>query len=148
MTVDYISYESLDILLNDLDACARQYEGYQKMEQRYRSHPRQPFRTRCTIRHAPTGGRLCEIQGRTRNLCRNGIGFICRKVFSLGDVVELEINLPKRPITYMAGAVRFCRYVSQGYHEIGIELRSAGKETIFKQDTHAIRQLFSHYAGA
>jgi hypothetical protein len=143
MPVDQICYTSLDLLLNDLDTCARQYEGCGKDAYRYRAHPRQPFRTGCEIRHAPAGGQLCEIVGRTRNLCRNGISFICRKVFCLNEVLELEIAVPGRPITFMVGVVRFCRYVSQGYHEVGIELQSAGKESIFKQNNRHIRKVFN-----
>ena len=143
MPVDQADYESLDLLLNDLDAWARQHEEYQQVAPRDRSHTRQPFRVRCEVWHAPSGGELCQIDGRTRNLCRNGIGFICRKVFSLGEVVELGIALPNRPITYIAGVVRFCRHVSHGYHEVGIELRAAGEESVFKQDPRRIHQVFN-----
>lgn len=145
MPVDQISAEALDILLNELDIMARHHAlssaGQERDENRI--HSRKPFRVGCTVRFlSPGKSRVLEMTGRTRNLSRNGVGLVTRRVFAIGEPIELEIALPGRPTTCMAGLVRFCRYVSHGWHEIGVELKTAGTNSVFRDGTiHALQIL-------
>lgn len=114
----------LDSLLNELDCLAArqssQEAGGKADERRCR---RQPFRVNSKVRlFSPDQHEILEIAGRTRNLSRGGFAFVSRRLFIIQDPVELEIALPGRPITYITGAVRFCRYVAKGYYETGAEM--------------------------
>lgn len=115
----------LDAILNELDEWAeRQTTGLPVTKTEERRCRRQPFRVTCKIRFlAPGQHQVLDITGRTRNLSRGGFSFMSKRMFSAREPVELEVELPGRPITYITGAVCFCRYVAKGYYETGAEMK-------------------------
>ncbi|GMU22915.1 MAG: hypothetical protein AMXMBFR13_29990 [Phycisphaerae bacterium] len=138
MPADTIDSEVLDTLIDELDLksenahCADRTDDYWVCQRR---HPRHPFRTTCRVRFFPVGSSAVScLPGRTRNLSRNGVGLLVRRVFSMEEPIEVEISTPGRPKTFMAGLVRFCRYAGRGYHEIGVLLKAAGNEPIFSKN--------------
>ncbi|HSW47170.1 MAG TPA: PilZ domain-containing protein [Phycisphaerae bacterium] len=134
MLRDTVDYQALDTLLDELDTRARRQTTKSKEDSYWvchRKHPRHPFRSRCTIRFMPSGGVVVATTGRTRNLCRNGIAVLVRRMFALGEPVEIEVTLPERSRMYMGGLARFCRYAGRGYYEIGIELKATASTPIF-----------------
>lgn len=97
-----------------------------------RRHKRYAYRVDCKVRIYCAGAeRPIELPGRTRNLSCGGVGLLIRRVFVVNEPVEVEIPRRGQPTLFMVGLVRFCRYVGQGYHEIGVELRKAGNAPIF-----------------
>jgi len=138
MPSDTIDYEALDALLDDLDAKATQKQQEDSGGDYWvcqRRHPRHPFRVRCVIRFLAGGSStVSALPGRTRNLSRSGIALLVRRVFAKGEPIEVEINVPDRPITYLAGLVTFCRYAGRGYHELGIELKVSTPAPVFSRE--------------
>jgi len=138
MAADATDHESLDQLLNELDLRAQQQDLGESAESYWvcqRSHPRRPFRTTCKVHFFPLGSSsLGCLKGRTRNLSRSGVGLLIRRMFAVGDPLEVEITIPGHPVMYVAGLVTFCRYAGQGYHEVGIALRTASGEPVFSKD--------------
>ena len=138
MPTDTIDYEALDCLLDDLDVKAQSNPSSNKDDSYWvcqRRHQRHPFRVRCTIRYFAGGGSsISALQGRTRNLSRNGIALLVRRVFAHNEPIEVEINVPARARMYMAGLVTFCRYAGQGYYELGIQLKVALPEPVFSRE--------------
>ena len=135
MLTDTTDFQALDYLLDELDVRAQKCTA-EDAEDTYwvcnRKHPRHPFRAGCTLRFMPTGsGSVTAMAGRTRNLSRSGLAVLARRVFSLGDPIEVEVTLPGRPTMFMAGLVRFCRYAGRGYYELGVKLKAAASEPIF-----------------
>jgi len=61
-------------------------------------------------------------------------------MFAVGDPIEVEVVIPERPRMYMAGVVSFCRYIAGGYHEVGVELKAAGRAPIFSSDPAAAQE--------
>ena len=134
MAIDLPNCEVLDLLIDELDVKARsnhlaeQTESYWVCQRRF---PRHPFRVACRVHYMSPGGfKVMEMPGRTRNLSRSGIGLLVRRVFSILEPVEIEVITPGRPTTYMAGLVRFCRYAGRGFHELGVQLKSAGADPV------------------
>lgn len=83
-----------------------------------------------------------KVRAQTRNISRRGLGIIARKSFHGNEPIEVWIQPKDKPALYAAGLVRFCRYISDGYYEVGIELMSAGKEPIFGENPEmALEQL-------
>lgn len=136
----------LESVLNELDVRAEQ-DGSGEKEQSYwvcqRKYPRHPFRCGCVVRFLPAGyTAMSQMTGRTRNLSRSGLGLLIRRLFALGDPIEVEMLVPGRPPLFMGGVVRFCRYVSHGYHELGVELKVSAATPIFSHNpTLAMRTL-------
>jgi hypothetical protein len=130
--------EALNVVLDELDINSRSQHTGDKSEEYWvcqRRNPRHPFRTDCTLRFFLQGSsRVAELPGRTRNLSRGGLGLLARRVFQLGEAVEVQINVPGRPMSYMAGICTFCRYAGRGFHEVGIQLRAAGSEPVFSAE--------------
>lgn len=115
----------LDSILNELDGQAeRQSSSAAGGKTDARRCRRQPFRVNCRIRFiSPDKHEILEIAGRTRNLSRCGFSFVSRRLFTVPEPVELEVRLTGRPTTYITGMVRFCRYVTNGFHETGAEMK-------------------------
>ena len=130
--------EALDQVLNELDRKAQDQhvEGHSTdYWVCQRRHPRYGFRTDCTIRFICLGTfEVLSLPGRTRNLSRGGIGVIVRRAFSNGDPVEIELKLPNRQLTFMAGLVQFARYAGRGYHELGVSLRIVANNPLFSHN--------------
>lgn len=139
MPSDTVDYEALDTVLDDLDVKSQDNPTHEEEDDAYwvcqRRHPRHPFRVSCTIHFFAGGGStVSAMPGRTRNLSRNGVALLVRRVFAKNEPIEIEINVPGRPRTYMAGLVTFCRYAGQGYHELGVELKIALPEPVFSRE--------------
>jgi len=129
----------LDGLIDELDVKAQSQHVGERSDQYWvcqRRHPRHPFRVQCKVRFPMPGSTtVTELPGRTRNLSRNGIGLLVRRVFITGEVVEVEVLPPGRQPVHMAGVIRFCRYAGRGFHEVGIQLRAAGPEPIMSRNS-------------
>ncbi len=137
MPTDTIEYQSLDSLLDELDVRSRRRP--QEKEDEYwvckRKHPRHPFRVGCTVRFMPSGsGTVIALPGRTRNLSRNGLSVVVRRVFAAREPIEIEVSPPGRERMFMGGLVTFCRYAGRGYYEVGVELKAAASEPIFSNN--------------
>jgi len=146
MAIDKIDHQALDRLLDELDIRARTQQPGDRSNESYecqRRHPRTPFRIGCQLRYFPTGSSTVgTLAARTRNLSRNGIGLLVRRVFAKGEPVELKISIADRPDVYMAGLATFCRYAGQGFYELGLSLRTASSAPIFsKHPDTAIRSI-------
>lgn len=115
----------LDAILNELDEWAeRQTSTLPGTKAEERHCRRQPFRVTCRVRFLTPGQhQVLDIIGRTRNLSRGGFSFMSKRMFSTHEPVELEVELPGRPITYITGTVCFCRYVAKGFYETGAEMK-------------------------
>lgn len=119
-----------NLLLNELDVQAKR--GQVQAKANNRRCPRYSFRTPCCVRFLPPGvAKLQEWPGRTRNLSRGGLALLVRREFNLGDAVEVELKLANQAAMFMVGIIGFCRYAGGGYHEVGIGLRHAGRESVF-----------------
>jgi len=136
--------ETLDRLLEELDVKGRQQHLGGASEDHWicqRRHPRYAFRASCVVRFlSGSFTEVLSVEGRTRNLSRGGLGILAKHVFSLGDPVEVEIQLPGQPRMFMAGLVQFARYAGRGYHELGIGLRTAGQQPVFSRNPEAACQ--------
>ncbi len=138
MMVRKFDDEALNQLLDELDLKAKKVHPGENSDSYWvcrRQSPRHPFRADCKIRFLPVGSlAVMELPGRTRNLSRRGIGVLVRRVFTGGEPVEIEVNVPDRPLMFFAGLVTFCRYAGRGYQEVGVDLRAAGSEPIFSHN--------------
>lgn len=136
--------ETLDRLLEELDIKGRQQQFNEQSNNCWvcqRRHPRYAFRADCVVRFLSSGSlEIVAITGRTRNLSRGGLGILAKHVFSVGDPVEVELQLPGQPKMYMAGPTQFIRYAGRGFHEIGIALRCAGAKPVFSHNPVAAYQ--------
>ncbi len=145
MPAAHIDYPAIDNLLNELDSRAgtRRSGGDQADEDCRRERERHPFRVGCVVRFLPSGSSTAgQLRGRTRNLSRNGLGLVVRRVFAMGEPVEIEVNLAGRPRVFLAGLASFCRYAGRGYHEVGIHLYTAQPRPVFSHNpTEAMRLL-------
>ena len=135
MSVDMANRQALNSLLDELDTKAQQEHVARRSDDPWvcqRRHPRYPFRAKCIVRFLPAGSpTVPELPGRTRNLSRSGVSFLVRRVFAVGEAVELEIHPPQRSDIYMAGLVQFCRYAGQGHYEVGVSLKAVQTTPIF-----------------
>lgn len=151
MAIEALDCELLDGLLDELDVKARQQHVGERTDDYWvcqRRHPRYPFRAICMVRFLMPGSyTISELPGRTRNLSRNGLGLVVRRVFSSGEPIEVEVMLPNRPVMFMAGLVRFCRYAGRGYHEIGIQLKVARPEPIISMHASVSPELIEWLCG-
>jgi hypothetical protein len=136
--------ETLDLLLEELDAKGRQQHVGENADDYWvcqRRHPRYAFRADCVVRFLSGGfTEVISLPGRTRNLSRGGLGLLVKHVFSITDPVEVQLQLPGQPIMYMAGLVQFVRYAGRGYHELGVALKSAGPKPVFSSNPGAAIQ--------
>lgn len=138
MEVDLDKAELLNTLLDELDLRAQQQQVGDRDDDYWvcrRQHARHPFRAPCVVRFfQPGGSTIMELAGRTRNLSRNGLGLLVKRVFRTGEPMELEVHVPGKSTMFMAGLVAFCRYAGRAYHEIGLGLKGAGSSPIFSSD--------------
>jgi len=87
-------------------------------------------------------GEIHTHEATTLNISRGGLGLVVRKCFLQDEPIEVRICLPNRSPLYLAGLVRFCMYLSDGFFEIGVQLMSAGDLPIFSADPlKAVREL-------
>lgn len=52
------------------------------------------------------------------------------------DPIEVHIVLPNRAPLYMAGLVRFCMYITDGFFKAGVQLMHSASGPIFANDPH------------
>jgi hypothetical protein len=141
--------ESLDALFDELDVAARAAESEQqsgakkRLFEARRKHPRYPFRCSCVVRFFESQHRdVVMLPGRTRNISRSGVGFLVRRLFQVGEVVELELDTRTDECHFLAGEVRFCRYAGRSYYEVGVALRYGGPDPAFSRNpTIAVKVL-------
>jgi hypothetical protein len=133
--------EMLDALLDELDLTGQAEHEAKVANGKWacrRIAPRQRFRAPCTARFLEgQDARVSQRLARTRNISRSGVSFVARRVFAIGEPVELELNIPHRPPVFVAGTVEFCRYVGRASHEVGVALRAIQPHPIFSNDPSA-----------
>lgn len=135
MSVTTCDLQTLDEVIRQLDASGREHPkaaiaGEPDICQRRRA--RHPFRADCTAWFMVPGAlTVTSLPGRTRNLSKAGLSCLLKRMFAKGDAIELEVEVVGRPRLFMAGLVRFCRYASKGYYEVGVSLEAAGPSPIF-----------------
>ena len=140
MTTHLVNNETLLELLDELDTRASQQHAGISTDKSWvchRRHPRYPFRAECVVRFFSQGTvtvTIDKLTGRTRNLSRGGIGLVVRRVFNVGEPIEVEVDMPDRGRVFMAGLVGFCRYAGLGHHEVGVSLKTAGPEPTFSDN--------------
>jgi len=131
----------LNMLLDELETRAQQQHLKKHSDSEWscqRKHARNPFRAACNVHFfAQSSFAVASLKGRTRNLSRSGVGLLVRRVFRVGEPLEVEILVPDRTPMYMAGLVTFCRYAGRGYHEVGVALRAAGSKPVFSTNPSA-----------
>jgi len=135
----------LDRLISQLDQISYHQEkscpevepaGYKQRQQE-----RKAFRADCTVRFLSGGVQVAEMSARTRNISTRGIGLLVRRMFNHDEPIEVEIFLPRRVNLFMVGLVKFCRYVNQGYHEVGVLLKYHGEQSMMSNNPMGIRQM-------
>jgi hypothetical protein len=133
-----IERKTLDRLIQDLDTKSRQQHVDEHSDQYWvcqRRYPRYAFRADCTVRCMGTlPHEIICLPGRTRNLSRGGLGVLVNRAFTLGEPLEVELQLPNQPIMFVAGLIQFVRYAGRGYHELGVALKCAGPKPVFSRD--------------
>jgi hypothetical protein len=146
MAVDKVDTRQLDALLNTLDARARQAgAGESLVGERgcQRKSPRRPFRVGCTVRFLADGSTtVSEVVARTRNLSRCGMALLVKRVFTVGEPLEIEAEIPGRSTVFMAGVVAFCRYAAQGYYEVGGSLKTVDEKPVFSDNPSAAMEQY------
>lgn len=134
-------------LLEDLDAAAHECNASLQADDEWvcqRRHERRRCRAPCVVSYLPIGAsKPCRLVGRTRNLSPNGVSVLVRRVFSPGEVTEVALSMPDQAPMYLTGLVRFCCYRNVGYHEVGIELKSAGHEPVLTTAVARNRKLLA-----
>lgn len=125
-------------VLDELDAFAAQWDLALEEEGAYqcrRIRNRRPFRTPCSLWYLQrAGGSLQQQDAWARNLSERGIGLLTKFAIPIGSPVEIQITVPNRPPTHLAGVAAFCRGTAQGYHEVGVELKVRQDGPIFAHD--------------
>jgi hypothetical protein len=144
--------EVLDALLDELDLTGQAQHAAKVAKGNWasrRTAPRQRFRAPCTVRFLEgQNRRVSQRPGRTRNLSRNGVGFVARRAFAIGEPVEVELRVPGRPPMFIAGTVEFCRSVGRGSHEVGVAVRAAQSQPIFSGDPAAASKSLRWFGAA
>lgn len=147
MLTTQLDYELLHEVTAELDATAQVQEQSARdfrMRELFarRSRSRSSFRTDCQIRFLTEGaGGISETPGRTRNISTMGLGLLVRRVFAIGEPVEVELVLPGKPNMFLLGTVRFCRYIRQGYSEMGVILKATSPRSILTSNHIAAQQV-------
>ncbi len=76
-----------------------------------------------------------------RNLSQGGVSVLVRRSFVPGEALEVEVTPPINNKTFLAGLIRFCRYVGNGYYEVGIEFKAVSSRTLFTSDPFQAKRL-------
>lgn len=125
-------------LLDELDLHAAMWAESQKQAGSpscRRSKERRPFRTACEVWSLEKGTGLVRRQsGFTRNLSERGVGLLVKNAILKGAPVEVRIQPPGRAPVYLGGIVMWCRYASDQFHEVGVELKVRQERPIFSMD--------------
>lgn len=132
-----------EVLLNELDEFARQWEILHRQEAERqtcrRDKPRRKFRTPCDVWYFEERGTHLKHQtAQTRNISERGLSIVTRTLIHPGSPTEVRISLAGREPSYLGGIVVFCRYVSPGYHEVGIALKAHEHHPIFSDDVTGV----------
>ncbi len=94
----------------------------------------------CTVNcFVSATGRLGSRPGHVRNISTGGVGLVTTHPFVRGEPVEVvvEPESAEQPRVYLGGLVAFCRHVSDGVYEVGVQLVAQSREAIFGHDGEA-----------
>ncbi len=106
-----------------------------KTEVDRRSRQRKPMQVPCRISFVSDGvSKTTAMLAQTRNISSKGLGLVAKRCFHQDEPIEVMIQPAGRPPMFMAGLVKFCRYIANGFFEVGIELRIAAEESVFGED--------------
>jgi hypothetical protein len=144
-----MSHELSPAVMETLDRLSADLADKRRIRSDRRSRGRQSMQVDCIVHFF--GQRTDEVvtlSGRTRNISRGGIGLVVPRSFYQDEPVEIQISLPDRETMYMAGLVRFCRYVIDGFFEVGVQLAVAGHEPIFALNPAKAARQYSWMAAA
>jgi hypothetical protein len=78
-----------------------------------------------------------EEDAYVRSSSPGGIGLLCGRPLSRGDVVEVEIDAGAEGRVFVAGVVAFARPVTGTIHELGIQLFDRSRSAILSADPAA-----------
>jgi len=136
---------SITSLLDELDE-ASSTESKKREEGAHgpcrRRHGRHVCRRDCKVRYvAPGCGSIVCLEGRMRNLSQGGVSLLVRRSFVPGEAIEVEVDPPIKDKVFLAGLIRFCRYVGNGYYEVGIEFKAVSARTLFTNDPFQAKRL-------
>jgi len=106
--------ERITEIINNLDG------PMQSPEVNRRRQPRVKFRAHLSVTLL-SGTAPAPVEVATRNLSLSGIGFVCRRMFSPGERLAIQLRLPKLQPKLILARVTFGRYVSGGLYEMGAE---------------------------
>ncbi len=136
--------QSIRGLIESLDAS----DPNQPQASDRRLRERRPFRVDCTVACFPSGGVLATVPGATRNISFRGLAVVARAQVEVGHPIEVVVELPDSSPTHLAGVAAFCRPVTDGYHEIGLDLKEHGAVPIFCEDPLAAAASYPWLADA
>lgn len=126
------SHYALADVTKALDEVSREFSRKTSPTHNRRSNVREPLEAPCTIYFfLEKPDKTASLPGRTRNISRKGMAVLVKRCLHKGEPVEVRLELSGRGSIHMGGLVSFCRYVSDGLHEIGIELMHACDSHIF-----------------
>ncbi len=100
-----------------------------------RSKDRKPLALPCqAFFFVESSDKTTTLSGRTRNISNNGLSVVLKRCFHRDEPIEIRIDVPGRRPLNLAGLTRFCRYISGGFFEIGVELMAADDTPVFAAD--------------
>ncbi len=137
------TYEPTSAVMRALEMLSANLAQERRANVNRRGKDRKTLEALCRIFFFVQGdSRTSSLPARTRNISNKGIGLVVKRCFHEGEPIEIAINRKGKPPMHMAGLVRFCRYVADGFFEIGVELMYAGDAPIFSENPiYAMQQL-------
>ena len=83
-----------------------------------RRHPRTLFSVPLTLRHLMTGG-IRSARGISLDIGEGGLGAIVQGDLRVGEMVEIDVRIPERPLSAVA-IVRYTSNVRSGLEFLGL----------------------------
>lgn len=118
-----------------LEALSDNLARGRKAEVERRTRQRKPLQVPCRISFVTDGvSKTSAMLAQTRNISSKGLGLVAKRCFHQDEPIEVMIQPVGRPPMFMAGLVKFCRYIANGFFEVGIELRVAAETPVFADD--------------
>jgi diguanylate cyclase (GGDEF)-like protein len=106
-----------------------------------RKHERQGLVTPCVVNFFVSGAPAVHSSpGYVRNISTGGLGVLATRPMIRGEPVEVAVVAKRRPdaTTYLAGLVAFCRHVTNGIYEVGIQLVARSHVSILSGDASSL----------
>ncbi|MBN1343996.1 MAG: PilZ domain-containing protein [Phycisphaerae bacterium] len=129
---DIETFHPTPVMMKMLDALSNKLAQERKSNVNRRWRERKPLKAPCKVFFLVGGAnRTMSISAKTRNISGKGLGIVVKRAFHQDEPVEVCLQPAGRPPLFMAGLTRFCRYVADGFFEVGIELMVAKPEAIF-----------------